>query len=130
MQNERLLTPLLSGDASASRANGDLFGDAFTKAWSSVKGGEVEAEAREAATQFVASAFIMPVLAMRHENTFAAEPFAPNSAQQRFAPMLDWQLADRIASASEFPLVDAIVKRIMEANDMSRAEKGSLDVTG
>lgn len=101
----------------------------------------IEAKAREAATQFVASAFLMPVMKTLHDSPFAAGPFAPSSAEQRFAPMLDWQFADRIASAEKFPLVDAIVRRIMQhaadAEGVSRAvesatasARGSLDVSG
>lgn len=101
----------------------------------------IEMKAREAATQFVATAFLMPVMESMHESPFAAEPFAPSSAEKRFAPMLDWQFADRIASAQKFPLVDAIVDRIMQhvadangkprdVETATRAVKGSLDVRG
>lgn len=123
------------------RMNSAMFGDAMAHASSSTS--DIEAKVREAATQFVASAFIMPVLAARHESPFATEPFKENSAQQRFAPMLDWQFADRIASASKFPLVEAIVKRMMQTigasdavgsagSDLNpfEAAKGTLDVSG
>jgi hypothetical protein len=84
----------------------------------------------------------MPVMKTLHDSPFAAGPFAPSSAEQRFAPLLDWQFADRIAAAEKFPLVEAIVKRIMqhvtdaqgEPHDgepvAAAREKGSLDVRG
>ena len=79
--------------------------------------GRTEADARTAATQFVATAFVMPVLEMLRESPFAAEPFAPNAAQKRFGPMLDWQIADRVTGAANFPLVDSIVQRLMARSD-------------
>ena len=75
-------------------------------------GGRPE-QAREAATQLVSSAFILPVLAARHESSFARPPFAAGFAEKRFAPLLDRTLADRIARAADFPLVRAIVERLM-----------------
>jgi Rod binding domain-containing protein len=71
--------------------------------------------AREAATQLVSSAFIVPVLKAMRESADLAGPFAPGEAERRFAPLLDEQIADRIASAANFPLVDAIVNRFANA---------------
>ncbi|MHC4948884.1 MAG: hypothetical protein ACYTG1_11575 [Planctomycetota bacterium] len=67
---------------------------------------------RAAAAAFVANAFVQPVLASLRESTLATGPFAPGSTEKRFGPLLDRHLADRIASAPEFPLVDAILARL------------------
>lgn len=91
-----------------------------------------EAQVREAATQFVATAFIMPVLEVMHDSPFAAEPFAPNSAQKRFMPLLHWQIADRVTRAANFPLVDRIVDQVLRRGDAgpdaSAPRQGGLDV--
>lgn len=69
-------------------------------------------KAREAATSYVASAFLMPVLASLHESPFELKPpFAPGTAEKRFSTMFDQQMADRIAQASNFGLVEQIVNR-------------------
>ncbi|MEE8509291.1 MAG: hypothetical protein V3T07_09525 [Myxococcota bacterium] len=68
--------------------------------------------AREAAARLVSSSFIMPVLTSLRESTEAAEPFAPGPVERRFAPMLDWIIADRITEAANFSLIDAIVERL------------------
>lgn len=74
-------------------------------------------KARNAATSFVASALLMPILGTLHESPFELKPpFAPGVAEKRFAPMLDQHLSDRIAKASNFDLVDAIVKRFVPAS--------------
>ena len=95
-------------------------------------GEAVEQQAREVATQFVATAFIMPVLEMLHDSPFATEPFAPNDAERRFAPLLDWQIADRVTSSANFPLVDRIVEQMLRTSEptdaRARATEGAVDV--
>jgi len=72
-----------------------------------------EQRAREAAAQFVGSAFIQPLLAQLHESPFAAGPFAPNEAERRFAPIFDQVMSDRIAKATNFALTDAVAQRLL-----------------
>ncbi|MHC4082608.1 MAG: hypothetical protein ACYS15_12755 [Planctomycetota bacterium] len=71
------------------------------------------AVARDAATRLVSSVFIMPVLASLHDSPFVKPPFAPTFAEKQFQPLLDQHIADRITGASNFPLVDAIVDRLL-----------------
>ena len=58
---------------------------------------------------------MQPVLQSMRQNTFATGPFAPGLAEQRFAHMLDQVQADRIVSASNFHLVDAVVTHMDKA---------------
>lgn len=77
-------------------------------------GGQTRREmAREAATQLVAAALIMPVLESMRDSPMLRPPFAPGLAEKRFAPLLDQQIADRIAGAANFSLVDQIVDRLL-----------------
>ncbi len=69
--------------------------------------------AREAATQLVASALLVPVLDALYERPLAEPPFAPTAAERRFAPLLSQHLADRIIGAANFSLVDAILDRLL-----------------
>ena len=69
--------------------------------------------ARAAASRLVASAFIEPVLSSLREGPFAAPLFEPGPMEKRFGMMLDWQIADRITEAANFPLVDAVADRLM-----------------
>ena len=68
---------------------------------------------REAATQLVSTTFLVPLLASLRESPFVEPPFAPGLAEKQFRPMLDQEIADRIAGAANFPLVDAIVNRLL-----------------
>ena len=69
--------------------------------------------AREAAAKLVSSTFVMPVLESLRESPFLGPPFAPSFAQKRFQPLLDQQIADRITTAANFPLVDMIVDQLL-----------------
>ena len=69
--------------------------------------------AREAAEQLVATVFIEPILATLHAGSLAAGPFAPGSAERRFMPFLDQQLAERIARGMDFALVDRITEQLL-----------------
>ena len=71
------------------------------------------AKAREAAEQFIGMAFIQPMLAELRSGTFAAEPFAATAAEERFGPMMDAILSDRIMSATNFPLTDRIADQLL-----------------
>ena len=62
--------------------------------------------ARQAATELVASALLVPVLDAMYERPLAEPPFAPTAAEKRFAPMLSQHMADRIIGATNFSLVD------------------------
>ena len=68
---------------------------------------------RQSAAQLVSSTFIMPVLKSMHDSPFLEAPFAPSYAEKRFQPLLDQQVADRLTSAAQFPLIDVIVDRLM-----------------
>ncbi len=69
--------------------------------------------ARQAATELVASALLVPVLDAMYERPLAEPPFAPTAAEKRFAPMLSQHMADRIIGAANFPLVDTILDRLL-----------------
>lgn len=68
---------------------------------------------REAAEQLVSTAFITPILGALRENSTAAGPFAPSTAEKRFGPLLDQQFADRIVQAANFSLIDTIIDRYL-----------------
>ena len=77
--------------------------------------------ARAAAAQLVASTFIVPVLAEMREGSFLAGPFARGFAERQFQPLLDQQIADRVTSGANFPLVDAIVDQLLGTRDLGLA---------
>ena len=69
--------------------------------------------ARKAASELVAAALLMPVLAAMYERPLAEAPFAPTAVEKRFAPMLSQHMADRIIGATNFSLVDTILDRLL-----------------
>lgn len=67
-------------------------------------------EARTAAEGLVATSFIKPILAQVRESNNAPPPFGPTQAEKQFGSLLDNQLADEIARAAQFPIVDRLVE--------------------
>lgn len=86
---------------------------AFSQLLEQAGAGGDRAAVRDAATKLVSSTFIMPVLETMHESPFLKPPFAPSFAEKRFTPLMDQIIADRITNASSFPIVDAIVDRLL-----------------
>jgi hypothetical protein len=104
-------------------------GEAFAKALTLAQQSRDRATVRESASKLVSSAFIMPVLEMLHDSEFLEPPFAPTVAEKRFQPLLDQHIADRITSAANFPLVDAIVDRLLGPEPAPAATGDSTGVT-
>jgi hypothetical protein len=103
---------LAAPEVPVSPGRGEFAGDGFAGALkaAAAKG---PAELRNAATQLVSTAFILPLLSSLHQSPFMQEgPFAPGTAEKRFAPLLDEKLADGITRSSKFTLVDGIVRRL------------------
>jgi Rod binding domain-containing protein len=73
-----------------------------------------EQAARDAAEQFVAQSLVQPVFAQLRGSSHAAPPFAPGEAEKTFRPLLDAELARRIVSARQFPLVDAVARNLLK----------------
>ena len=81
------------------------------------RGGPGSADPRRLAEQLIAMTFIEPVLAMAREGSAGHGPFAPGTAERRFSPLLDQEIAARIVRRASFPLVDEIAKRLGEVTD-------------
>ena len=64
--------------------------------------------ARQAAEDFVAMAFVEPLLSQLRESNDAAPPFAPGPAERQFGQIMDQVLSRQIVRGSSFPLVDRI----------------------
>jgi hypothetical protein len=72
-----------------------------------------ERAAREAASDFVAAAFIEPLLKQMRESNDAAPPFAPGPAEKQFRGLMDAQLARQVSRGAHFPLVDAVAQKLL-----------------
>ena len=70
---------------------------------------------RQASEQFVASAFVLPLLAQMRQDPFRSDLFHGGSAEDAFQSQLDTILADRITHRANFPLVDVIVNRVLSS---------------
>ena len=75
------------------------------------RGGDTRALAHEAAKTLVTEGLVNPVFASLRDGGFAAEPFAPGTAERRFRPMFDAILADRVVEGSNFALVERTADR-------------------
>ena len=81
-----------------------------------------ESTARDAAMKLVSSSLVLPILSSIREGAFLEEPFKPGVMERRFGPLLDQAVADRITQASNFDLVDSIVKQIQSASNPQALE--------
>ncbi len=88
-------------------------GESFAKSLQNAAQKHGRPAARQAATELVASALLVPVLDAMYERPLAEAPFAPTAAEKRFAPMLSQHLADRIIGAANFSLVNTILDRLL-----------------
>lgn len=68
--------------------------------------------ARRAAEQLVSQTFVQPMLKLLRDSNSAAPPFAPGPAEKQFRSLMDVELAQRIVNSANFPLVDALARRL------------------
>ncbi len=81
--------------------------------------------ARRAAEDFVAMAFVEPLLAQLREGNNAAPPFAPGPGERQFGEIMDQVLSRQIVRASRFGLVDRLEADLSRGG--ARALDGALD---
>ena len=104
----KLARPGPAGGMGAARGS-----ESFAKALQEEAKTHGRSAARQAATELVAHALLVPVLDAMYERPLAEAPFAPTAAEKRFAPMLSQHMADRIIGAANFSLVDTILDRLL-----------------
>ena len=69
-------------------------------------------EVRAAAVRLVSSALIMPVMKSLQSSPFGETPLSPGTGEKQFMPLLHTHLADRLTNASQWPIVDSIVRQL------------------
>lgn len=85
---------------------------------------------REAAQQFVASAFILPMLEQMRDDPLRSDLMHGGFAEDAWQSQLNTILADRITQHSNTPLVDAIEQQIMKTYAAREAGAKALDTRG
>lgn len=83
--------------------------------------------AHRTAESFVAMTFVQPLLKELRSSNHTAAPFAPTEGEKQFQGLMDAQLAQRIVSTAQFPLVDKIASDILSK---SRRAAGGPDAAG
>lgn len=91
------------------------------------RGGDTRALAYEAAKTLVTEGLVKPVFASLRDGGFAAEPFAPGTAERRFRPMFDAILADRVVEGSNFALVERTADRFERSIAHASSRRGQAD---
>ena len=86
--------------------------------------GTPEEKARRVAQEFVATAFIEPMLAEVREANKTPPPFGPGKGEQQFGAMIDAQRAIEMVRSSSWPIVDRLTADLTKA-EINRA--GRLD---
>lgn len=72
------------------------------------RGEQIQAAART----LTAQALVLPILQSLRSGSLAWGPFGAGDAEKSFGPMLDVQIADRIASSPRLPVASAIEARL------------------
>ncbi len=111
----------VGGEPDVLQARQSLFRDVLAGAVGNRTGGDVRTQlatdatqrAREAAQDFVAIAFVAPVLKQLRDSNNAAPPFAPGAAEKQFGSLMDEQVARQVVRASHFPLVDRVARDLL-----------------
>lgn len=87
------------------------------------------AQAKETAQDFVAMAFVQPLLKQLRETNGAAAPFAPTKGEQQFRALMDAEIARKIVRASDWPLVNRLARNLLEHGQPDRAIDAGPDAT-
>lgn len=99
------------------------FSDSLDRARS--EGGTPQEQLREAAEKLVATTLITPLFEQLRSDPLASDLFHGGRAEKIFQQQLDQVLADRIAGATRFDLVDAVYNQL--SRDMTG---GTVDTRG
>lgn len=114
--NARTIAPVLPDPRDSSVSLSDrqrAFAGVLSRASSHPGKQTPEQEARDGAEQFIAITFLQPLLKQLRETNNAAPPFAPSAAEKQMQGMMDAQLAQHIAKAERWPLVDRVAKDLL-----------------
>lgn len=90
----------------------------------------LEREARAAAEQLVASAFVLPMLQSIREDPFRVGLLDGGSAEELFGQQLDTLMADRIVKGAKLPLVDSIYQSIVNQGQPKTTHQPGIDTHG
>lgn len=118
------------GGPDVLQARQNLFRDVLAGAVGNRTGGDIRSQlatdatqrAREAAQDFVAIAFVAPVLKQLRDSNNAAPPFAPGAAEKQFGSLMDQQVARQVVRASHFPLVDRVARDLLRTGRATRPQ--------
>lgn len=89
-----------------------------------------EQEARRAAEQLVAGAFVRPILEKVREATMAAPPFQPTQGERQFRAIADAQVAQAIVHGARFPLVDRITESLLRRGSAAGEPARAVEAIG
>ena len=87
-------------------------------------------QARTAAEQFVATAFVVPMLAQMQNDPFRSDLFHGGFAEDAFKSQLDTILADRVTRRADLPLVDSILDHILNTRAKPQDRTDSAPIVG
>lgn len=90
-------------------------GSAATKPTSRMTETEKDQQARQAAEEFVAVAFVQPILKQLRSSSIGGElapPLGPGPGEKQFRSLADTQVARQLVRASNWPLVDTLTRTL------------------
>lgn len=114
LTNSHSVTTLGPSLADVGRRGAPGFAEALAAAGRSTEDDRAaqEREVQQAAQQFVATAFVMPLLAQARQSPFKTELFHGGQGEEMFGQQLDQRIADQIVRRMDFPLIHAVQKHV------------------
>lgn len=126
--NVSLLQPVTPGvakpAAAAVRAPERSFGSTLGGA---LRAPDSPDDARKAAEEFVAIAFVQPILKEVRESNQAAPPFGPTEAEKAFGPLLDAEIARQVVAKERYGLVDRVARQLLQSGGAAERALPEID---
>ncbi|MBM4108574.1 MAG: hypothetical protein FJ255_07140 [Phycisphaerae bacterium] len=113
--------PIDQFPAAALRGRQHAFLDALGRA-AGRRAGRDPDQARDAAEQFVAMAFVQPLLKDLRNASWAAPPFGPTPAEKSFRALSDAQLAQDLVRSGRWPIVDRLARDLRSRSGSGGAQ--------
>lgn len=83
-----------------------------------------ETQARRAAEQLVAAAFVTPLLSQLRNSDQAAPPFAPTQGEKQFRALADSKVAHDIIRGSNLPIVERLTADLLKRTTALKEAQG------
>ncbi len=129
---DNLIPPPVSTAALTQRAGvGEDFAHALDAAEVNASDDQARLDLlRKSSEQLVATTFVMPMLAQMRNDPFKSDLFHGGQMEEVFGQRLDTLLAERIVAKSDFSIVDAVYRSVIQRSPALSGSAKGVDTHG